>query len=151
MASLKTVSLKMKNRGGSNEGSQYMYMFSVRNEKKYLRIILNTPPPPLPGALVYSLYIIWLTLISVISCSSVQLPHLVLHFIGCGPPPAFSNINWDCERGYSDEVYSVYFPCKGRCNLTNEVHYHAYCNASLLWEITLDINSLCRGKLSLTL
>lgn len=65
---------------------------------------------------------------------------------GCGPPPVFPNINWDCEKGYSDEVNSVYFPCKGRCNITNDVHYHSYCNASLQWEITLDVNILCREE-----
>lgn len=55
---------------------------------------------------------------------------------GCEALPNIENIKWECERGYSGEFHSVYFPCSGVCNITNEVYYHAYCNASFEWEFT---------------
>ena len=71
-------------------------------------------------------------------------------FSGCGVPPAITNIDWECEEGYSGENHSVYFPCQGRCNVTTEVHYHAYCNATLQWEITEVItDNKCEGNYNL--
>ena len=69
-------------------------------------------------------------------------------FAGCGDPPAIPNVDWECERGYSGELHSVYFPCQGRCNITGEVQYYLYCNASFKWEVTaVNEDTKCESKL----
>ena len=66
---------------------------------------------------------------------------------GCGAPPNITNIDWECERGYSGELHSLYFPCQGRCNLTGQVQYHLYCNTRFKWEVTdVSDGSRCHGK-----